>query len=161
MISNRNWKLFLPAMAAGLIFILPVNAQTTFQAAASTQEANTLKTGYDLTKEIKIQGTISKIDTTGTNAPIGTHILVQTPQGVVDAHLGFGLSARPGYLGISEGQSVTIVGMNEAIGPNQVLLARLLTTSNRIFVLRNEHGIPVRGVQHNSPLGAKTQKGGL
>jgi hypothetical protein len=161
MISNRNWKLLLPALAAGLFFILPANGQTASPASASSAQAKTVKASYDLTKEVKIEGVIEKIDATGTTVPMGTHIQVQTPQGVVDAQLGFGAAAKPTRLGIAEGQSVTVVGMMESVGSNQVLLARLLTTPNRIFVLRNEHGIPVRGVPSNAPLAARTQKGGL
>jgi hypothetical protein len=160
MISKRIWKLLLPALAAGLIFILPAKAQST-PAATSSSQASTIKASYNLANEIKIQGTIEKIDTTGTIVPMGTHILIQTPQGVIDAQLGFGAAAKPSRLGIAEGQSVTVVGMMESIGNGQVLLARLLTTSDHIFVLRNEHGIPVRAVPSGNPLAARTQKGGL
>jgi hypothetical protein len=161
MISNRSRKLFLPALAVGIIFILPVNAQTFSAAATSSTQAKTVKTGYDLAKEVKIEGVIEKIDATSANTPMGTHILVQTPQGDVDAHLGFGQAAKPARLGIEEGQNVTIIGMMSNVGDTQVLLARLLTTPNRIFVLRNEHGIPVRGVLNNSGNAGRTQKGGL
>ena len=99
---------------------------------------------YDLSKEIKIQGTIQKIETAGSTAPIGTHILIQTSQGVVDAQLGFGSAAAPANLGVSEGQSVTVVGMMQTLDGNSVMLARVLTTSSRVFVLRSERGIPVR-----------------
>lgn len=161
MISNRNWKLFLPALAVGIIFILPVNAQTSSAAATSSTQAKTVKTGYDLTKEVKIEGVIEKIDATSANSPMGTHILVQTPQGEVDAHLGFGAAARPTRLGIEEGQTVTVLGMMKNVGETQVLLARLLTTPSHIFVLRNERGIPVRGATNNNASSARTQKGGL
>jgi len=161
MISNRNWKLFLPALAVGMIFIPPANGQTTSTAATPSTQARTVKTGYDLAKEVKIEGVIEKIDATSANTPMGTHILIQTPQGEVDAQLGFGAAARPTRLGIEEGQNVTILGMMSNVGDTQVLLARLLTTPNRIFVLRNEHGIPVRGVLNNGGNAARTQKGGL
>lgn len=161
MISNRNWKLFLPVLVAGTIFILPAKAQTSSAAAASSTQAKTVKAGYDLAKEVKIEGVIEKIDATSANTPMGTHILVLTPQGEVDAHLGFGVAAKPTRLGIEEGQTVTVQGMMESLGDNQVLLARLLTTPSHIFVLRNEHGIPVRGATNNNANSAPTQKGGL
>jgi|HubBroStandDraft_6_1064221.scaffolds.fasta_scaffold00680_12 hypothetical protein len=161
MISIRNWKLSLFALAAGVIFILPAHGQASSPAAASSTQAKAVKTGYDLAKEVKIEGVIEKIDATESSVPMGTHIQVQTPQGLVDAHLGFGAAAKPGRLGISEGQTVTVVGMMESVGNNEVLLARLLTTPNQIFVLRNEHGIPVRGVASKGPAASSTQKGGL
>jgi hypothetical protein len=161
MIRNRNWKLFLPILAAGIIFILPAHGQSASAAASSSAQAKTVKTGYDLAKEVKIEGVIEKIDATSANTPMGTHILVMTPQGEVDAHLGFGAAAKPTRLGIEEGQTVTVLGMMESIGGNQVLLTRLLTTPSQIFVLRNEHGIPVRGATNNNANAAHTQKGGL
>lgn len=109
-------------------------------------KTNTMVPAYDLTKEVKVQGTIQKLDGFGTSGPIGTHILLQTTSGMVDAHLGFGAASSPKYLGIAAGQSVTVTGMMETIGGTNVLMARILTTSNHIFVLRNEHGIPVRAV---------------
>ncbi len=159
MTRNRSWKLILPALAAGLFAVMPAFGQTAAPAADSS--ANSMVHVYDLTKEVKVVGTIQKIDTAGDSLPLGTHILVQTLQGVVDAHLGLGQAANPSHLGIEEGQSVTLVGMMETVGSGQVLLTRLLTTSNHIFVLRNEHGIPVRGIPRHSPMAAQTQKGGL
>jgi hypothetical protein len=161
MISNRSWRLLLPSLAAAVLFILPAHGQSASPSATSSAQASTVNTGYDVAKEIKIEGAIEKIDAASTNAPMGTHILVQTPQGVVDAHLGFGAAAKPSRLGIAEGQNVTIVGMMETVGSNQVMLARLMTTPDHIFVLRNEHGIPARGVPTKSHISTVTQKGGL
>jgi len=153
-------KLILAVMAAGIIYSGPACAQSAGQQADSSSDS--FVHVYDLSKEVKISGTIQKIETGGTTLPLGTHILVQTPQGVVDAHLGMGAPVKPSYLGIAEGQSVTLVGMMETIGSNQVLLARLLTTSNHIFVLRNERGIPVRANPRHTPMAEqRTEKGGL
>ncbi len=116
---------------------------------------------YDLSKEIKVQGTIQKIETGGTTAPIGTHILIQTSQGVVDAQLGFGSAAAPASLGVSEGASVTVLGMMQAQGGNNVMLARVLTTSSRVFVLRSERGIPVRAFPGANSHAAGALKGAL
>ena len=105
---------------------------------------------YDLTKEVKVQGTIQKIDGFGTSGPVGTHILLETPNGLLDAHLGFGAASGPKYMGIALGQNVTVTGMMQTVGATNVLMARILTTPNHIFVLRNEHGIPVRAVPRGS-----------
>lgn len=155
----RSWRLFIPVLALAFITAAPAKAQT---AASSTGDArtNTMLPVYDVAKEVKIQGTIQKIDNFGTNGPAGTHILMQTAQGVVDAHLGFGAASKPQYLGIAQGQSVTVTGMMEDVGGTNVLMARILTTPNHIFVLRNEHGIPVRGIPRGS-LPARTLFGGL
>jgi len=141
-----------PVVAVSAIIFatsMVIKAQTTATSAADVR-TNTLLPAYDVSKEVKIQGTIEKIDTTGANGLAGTQIFVQTANGVVDAHLGFGAASKPSYLGIWQGQSVTLTGMMQTLGSNNVLLARILTTSNHIFVLRNEHGIPVRTIPHSS-----------
>lgn len=121
------------------------------QASVSPRESkNTMVPAYDLSKEVKVEGTIEKIDGFGLNGPIGTHILIQTATGTVDAHLGFGAAAAPKYLGISVGEKVTVIGMMQTVESSDVLMARILTTPFRIVVLRNEHGIPVRGAIHRN-----------
>lgn len=131
--------LILSASAAGSLA-----AQTT----PSPTTRNTMVTAYDMSKEVKVQGVIEKINGFGNDGPIGTHILIQTASGVIDAHLGFGSAASSKNLGISVGQNVTVVGMMETVGSGSVLMARILTTPSRVIVLRNEHGIPVRGTTH-------------
>ncbi|HTU32465.1 MAG TPA: hypothetical protein VMF66_01530 [Candidatus Acidoferrum sp.] len=126
------------------VIAAPLGAQT----APSRQTTNTMVPAYDLSKEVKVQGTIEKINGFGNNGPIGTHILVQTASGVVDAHLGFGSAVSSKNLGISIGQNVTVVGMMETVGSSSVLMARILTTPSRVIVLRNEHGIPIRSTTH-------------
>lgn len=154
----RNLALFVAA--AGLFYSAPAKAQNAAQATAPAS-AKTLVHAYNLADEVKIQGTIQEIDLAAPTGPMGTHVLIQTAQGVVDAHLGYGPAAKPGYLGISVGQSVTVVGMMENAGGNNVLLARLLQTPTRIFILRNEHGIPIRAIPRSVSSAAKPQQGGL
>src|SRR5271167_173060 len=66
---------------------------------------------YDLSKEIKIQGTIEKIDTNTRGGLIGTHLLVMTPEGTVDVHLGASTAVSAKNLGISVGESINLTGM--------------------------------------------------
>jgi hypothetical protein len=152
---NRVLRLFLSTPVLYILFTAPAIAQNTVPSATSASVP------YDLSKEIKIQGTIQTIETAGANGPAGMHILVQTSQGVVDAQLGFGSAVAAGNLGVSEGQSVTVVGMMQTLDGNSVMLARVLTTPSRVFVLRTEHGIPVRSVPSGNFRTASTLKGAL
>lgn len=141
----------LALFASALMFVVVSAAPTHAQTADSSHSTkNTMLPSYDLSKEVKVQGTIEKIDGFGARGPIGTHILIQTATGTVDAHLGFGSAAGPRRLGITVGETVSVIGMMETVGNSSVLLARILTTPSRIFVLRNEHGIPIRGTIHGS-----------
>lgn len=152
---TRSWIALACMLALALFTGAAASAQTGATPAADVR-TNTMLPSYDVTKEVKIQGTIQKIDTSGMNGLIGTQILIETASGVVDAHLGYGPASKASYLGISQGQTVTIVGMMQSVGNTNVLLARILTTSSRVFVLRNEHGIPVRvlprGSSHSGPV---------
>jgi hypothetical protein len=141
----------------------PAGAQDAQAAARASSVSQTTEwiPAYDLAKEIQVQGTIEGIEAAGRNLPIGTHILIQTAQGVVDAHLGNGRVASPSYLGLSTGASVTVLGMIESAGGNDILLARILTTPDHIFILRNQHGIPVRGTARTSSVRSRALKGSL
>ncbi|HEX5424513.1 MAG TPA: hypothetical protein VFW94_13270 [Candidatus Acidoferrales bacterium] len=148
----RRYRCSLPFAIFASVLILTASAvgRLAAQTAPSRATRNTMVPAYDMSKEVKVQGVIEKINGFGSSGPIGTHILIHTASGVVDAHLGFGSAASSKNLGISVGQNVTVVGMMETIGDSSVLMARILTTPSRVIVLRNEHGIPVRGTTHRN-----------
>jgi len=116
---------------------------------------------YDVSKEIKIDGTIDKIENASVG-PMGTHLLVITAQGVVDVHLGASTATSAKNLGLSVGQSIHVTGMMATISGNSVLLARILTTSDHIYVLRNERGVPAHSLMpRGAAASANSQKGAL
>jgi hypothetical protein len=154
--SNRVRNLLYVCGLAMMLAPLSANAQS---AVPSTLLSSPV---YDLNKEIKIQGTIEKIETVTQTGPLGTHLLVLTAEGVVDVHLGASMAVSAKNLGLSTGESIDVTGMMTAIGGNSVLLARLLTTPDHVYVLRNERGAPVRSLMpRGSSSPASTQKGGL
>lgn len=163
MIRNLGMKpLLMSVLALGLLIALPANAQSSASTSAVVASPSELGPVYDVSKEIKIQGNILKVGAvSGNGGLIGTHAQIQTPQGVVDAHLGSGNIATAQTLGLYPGQSVTITGMMATVGENSVFLVRTLTTSNHVFILRNEHGIPTRSLlPRGSPSSANAIKGG-
>jgi hypothetical protein len=164
MIRNPGLKTLLAGtLALASMAALPANAQSSASTSAAVTTSSELGPAYDVAKEIKIQGNILKIEAvTGNSGLLGTHAQIQTPQGVVDAHLGAGNIATAQTLGLYPGQSVTVTGMMAAIGENSVLLVRTLTTSSRVFILRNERGIPARSLLPRSgSSSANVVKGGL
>jgi cell division ATPase FtsA len=153
---------FITALALALFVATPVNAQSSGLAASMSMDPNVSAPAYDVAKEIKVQGAIAKIEQSTTRSAAGTHIQVQTPEGAVDVHLGAGPAITAESLGLMAGQMVTVTGMMATLGGNSVLLARILTTPSRIFILRNEHGMPVRSLMpRGSAASAKPLKGGL
>jgi hypothetical protein len=114
---------------------------------------------YDATKETKIQGTIRQIETVKTGVA-GTHLMIETQNGAVDAHLGASPAVDAKRLGLSVGQSVEITGMMATIAGSNVFLARTLVVDTRTITLRSEHGIPVRAAMPQKTAAA-APKGGL
>jgi hypothetical protein len=133
----------------GLLFPVLARAQLVDPAPMHASTIGCTLAEYDLAKEVKVRGTIAKIETGGTRGPIFTQVLIERARGVVSVQLGYGPAANPGNLGISTGQPVEVTGMMEKVGPRSVLLARILKTSDRISILRNECGIQIRGTLRN------------
>jgi hypothetical protein len=164
MIRNLGLKLLLgSALALGCLVALPASAQSPAPTAAAVAGPAALGPIYDVAKEIKIQGNILKFEAMESGGGlVGTHAQIQTPEGVVDAQLGSGGFARAQALGLYPGLRVTIIGMMATVDGNSILLARVLTTANHVFILRNERGIPVRTVLPRSGASAASVvKGGL
>jgi hypothetical protein len=151
----RGWKVFGAAfLLLGIWGWHGLAAHLDGESSANSGARNDPKTSavpvYDVTKEVKIRGTIRKIDAFGTSESAGTHIVIQTARGDVEVQLGFGAESNPTYLRIAPGQNVTAIGMMQEMGTSKELVARILTTPSCIFVLRNERGIPVRATPHRN-----------
>jgi hypothetical protein len=152
---------FVLAPAVCLLAVLSVHAQSTTLSPGAGRGPTEVSPVYDLAKEINVQGTIQKIETVSGPGVLGTHLQLQTAQGIVDAHLGVGAVANSKTLGLVIGESVSITGMMADVAGAPVLLARVLTTSNHIFILRNEHGLPARAfMPRGGSSRADVQKGG-
>jgi hypothetical protein len=163
-IRNQSSTLSMLILAIGFLCAVPVEAQEAPPPAApgsNPTETTVLMAAYDSRNEIQLQGAIRRIETAGEDGPIGTHILIRTATGVVDAHLGYGRAASPTYLGLATGESVTVIGMIERAEGKDILLTRILGTSKHVFILRSQHGIPVRGTARTSSAPSKALQGGL
>jgi hypothetical protein len=154
--SNTIRNLSLVCGLALILLPFGANAQTAIN---STQLSSPV---YDINKEIKVQGTIEKIGSNTSGSSLGSHLLVQTPEGVVDVNLGASMAVSAKNLDLSVGESINITGMMATLGGNSVLLARILTTSNHIYMLRNERGAPVRSLlPRGASSSTSSQKGAL
>jgi hypothetical protein len=150
-------------LAMGFLWAVPLGAQEAPPAAPGSNptETTVLIPAYDSGNEIQVQGTIRRIETAGEEGPIGTHNLIETATGVADAHLGNGRAASRTYLGLSTGESVTVIGMIESTGRKDILLTRILRTSKQVFIVRSQHGIPVRGTARTGSASSEALQGGL
>lgn len=155
---------FAAAIGAGLLSMPSAKAQSGASSAATVSATNQVFPAriYNVSKEIKIQGTIQSIHASTSGILTGTHVQIETTNGLVDAHLSVSPNVNAKTLDLSTGESIEVTGMMATEGGSNVLLARILTTPSRIFILRNERGVPIRGVPSRaSSASAKTAKGGL
>jgi hypothetical protein len=153
--------MLLLAQAVVLICAVRADPQTnSFSLSGAGAKKNAVLQEYDVTKEVKIQGTIQKIESDGTTGLPRAHFLVKTATGVVDADLGSSIVIGTKCAGIAPGDRVTVTGIMQGSGHKNLLIARILTTANYIFLLRNERGVPARGIPRRSPPAKTTMRGG-
>lgn len=108
---------------------------------------------YDTREEITMTGTVSSVLTRAAAgmAP-GSHLMLATASGKVDASLGRWGMVGKGALSVSVGQSVEVTGVMKVLKNSPVLVVRTVRVGNQTFVIRNEHGIsepPQSRANHN------------
>jgi len=92
------------------------------------------------TSEITVAGTIQQVPSERVpGSPAGLHLLVNSPQGVLDASVGPYLT-KDVQRALSAGQQIQVVGLIQTINGHNYLLARQLVLAGRQIPIRNEHG---------------------
>jgi hypothetical protein len=127
----------IAVLLAGLLFAVvavPLGAQP----APETQKF------YDITQEVTLKGTVSGVLVKAFAGMImGSHLLLETASGPVDASLGrFGLQGK-GALSVAAGEEVEVTGVMKTLGDKQVFVTRTVKAGGQVYTMRNEHGIPV------------------
>src|SRR5712692_4292258 len=113
---------FTVLCALALLFLIsstaPVQAQT---AAIETRPAEPY---YDVAREVTLKGTVSSVLTKPSPGMImGSHLLLVTASGEVDAGSGrFGLLGK-GALAVAAGQQVEVTGVMKTLMGRQVFVA--------------------------------------
>jgi hypothetical protein len=130
------WALVL---TAAVLPTIPVHAQTATATANSPRPFS-----YNVSDEVTLKGTVSSVLTK--HAPgmiMGSHLLVNTSAGTVDASMGtFGLKGK-GTLPVKAGEQVELTGIMKTIKNQQVFLVRTVKAGGQTYSIRNEHGFPV------------------
>lgn len=117
----------------------PVQAQTT-EIATKAAEAFS----YSVTEEVTLTATVSSVLTKATPGTIvGSHLLLATLYGPVDASLGrFGLVGNDA-VSVAPGQPIEATGVMRTIKEKKVFLVRTIKVGDAVYTIRNEHGLPV------------------
>ena len=152
-------RLFAGLAAFALLSIIPLlppaRAQAT-TAAANSKHPFT----YHVSEEVTLKGTVSSVLTK--HAPgmiMGSHLLVTTSSGTVDASLGtFAMRGKDG-LQIKAGQEVELTGIMKTLKSKPVFLTRLVKTDSQVYKVRNERGFPMSPQAHDRENRKVAQKG--
>jgi|HubBroStandDraft_6_1064221.scaffolds.fasta_scaffold125806_2 hypothetical protein len=116
-------------------FAAPLHAgKTAFKRTVTTPR-------YDVSKEVTLEGTIQGVVKKPTaGSMLGTHLMVSTSKGTIDAHIGGFVTRGPHAYSPAAGQSVKIVGVMTTINHKEVFLTRTIEEGTRTVQVRNEHG---------------------
>jgi len=127
---------------------------------AQTAERSEGPFSYDVTKEVTLNGTVSSLLVKPAAGMImGSHLLLATPSGPVDASLGIFALRGKGAVSVAAGQQIEVTGIMKTINKQQVFLARTVKAGGQVYTIRNEHGFPL-SPQARERAGQKTaQKG--
>ena len=111
---------------------------------AQTAERHAGPFSYDVSQEVTLKGTVSSVLTKPAPGMImGSHVLLTTALGPVDASLGrFGLRSKSA-VPVAPGQQIEVTGVMKTIKDKQVFLTRTVKIGGEVYTIRNEHGFPV------------------
>ena len=114
----------------------PLNAGT-----SKTFKRTVVAPRYEVSKEVTLEGTIQSVVKKPTpGSMLGTHLMVSTSKGTVDAHIGFFVTRGPHAYTPTVGESVKIVGVTTTINHKEIFLTRTIETGSRTVQVRTKTG---------------------
>jgi len=147
-----------PLALALCVFALPLHAQT------SDPTKPVVHLRYDITQEITFTGAVSSVvraSARETKKEGGSHLMVQTTSGKVDANLGEFAMRGKDALTVTPGQLIQLTGVMKTVHGQQVLIARLVQANGKVYKIRNEHGFTYHPVARKNQTKSATKGGQL
>jgi hypothetical protein len=111
---------------------------------AQMVQAQTVQAETATDAEVTLTGTVQSVLVKAAPGMIvGSHLLLATPNGTVDASLGrFGLQGD-GAVPVAAGQQIEATGVMKRTNDSFVLLVRSVKVDGAVYTVRNKHGFPV------------------
>ena len=117
---------------------------------------------YDASREVTVQGTVSSVLVKPNAGMIfGSHLLLQTAGGELDASLGRWALQGKGSVPLTAGQHVQVTGVVKTLMKRQVLIVRTVSLGGQVYTVRNQHGVEVSPRARQITLQQTAQKGGV
>lgn len=154
-----QFRVLAPLALALCVSALPLHAQTS---AAKTKTV--AHPWYDVSREVTLTGTVTgvvKATTRDMKMMGGSHLIVQTKTGSIDASLGGAAMHGKGALSVNEGEKVQVTGVVKVVHGKEVLLTRLVQANGHQYVLRNEHGFVIGHATHSGTAKSEAEGGQL
>ena len=143
---NIRVRILIGFMALSVPALLPVtSAAQTPQAQPRSTQASAHAAAYETTKEVIVVGTVVSYSENGTSRPNGAHVVVQTPTGKVDVHLGPSSYLRANNFTLAAGDAVRFVGAMSSTETGAVLLARIAQKGSQALAIRSTQGFLLAG----------------
>jgi hypothetical protein len=133
-------KLFLKFVSLSAAVCLLGSAAFSQQPHSGVSSGKTPPGAYNIANDVSLQGTVLKYTENSAAPPIGTHVLVQTPSGNVDVHLGDARLLHLAKLTITPGSNIRFVGQMNTAGSKQIFLPRLVQVGSQVLAVRSERG---------------------
>jgi hypothetical protein len=144
-----RFRAFAPFVLLALcLFAKPIHAQTAEGTAKSVVPPK-----YDITREVTLTGTVASVVKKTTPEMMmlgGSHLIVETSSGKIDASLGRYAMKAPGSLCVTTGQQVQVTGVMKTIRDQQVFVTRLVLLNGHLYKIRNEHGFVLAPEPHKT-----------
>jgi hypothetical protein len=136
-------KPLITGLCAVALLSLISSPQVT-HAQATTAETSHTKPSPEAPKEITMQGSVSSVVTKASPGMIpGSHLMLSTSSGAVDASLGrFGLVGK-GALSVAAGDAVEVTGVMRTLRDQQIFLVHTVKVGGQVYLIRNEHGVMI------------------
>ena len=127
-----------------LLFALLLAIPVSLACAQKAADAPSTMPKYDVSKEVKIKGSIEDVkEMTMAKGEAGVHLMVKTASETIEVRL-----CPSGYLkdfdaSFAKGQQVEVTGSRVKVDDKEIILAREVTQGNNTVVLRDNKGNPV------------------
>jgi hypothetical protein len=160
--KSLMWKNVVLGTFAALVlclFAAPIYAQS-----ADAIAKPAAPRAYDITKEVTLAGTVSSVvkqPTRSTDLAPGSHIMLTTSSGTVDATLGrFAMRGKTALV-VTPGESVKLTGVMKTVKGKDVFVTRLVQANGHTYVIRNEHGFANAPATRNGAWKSESKGGAL
>jgi hypothetical protein len=138
--------------------LLSTSAGAQQKATTSLQHAR----GYDLGREVSLQGTVVEYNPASATPPLGAHVTLQTSSGIVDVHLGNPQLLAANHFSLAPGDALRIFGENLNGSLGTQFVARIVQKGTNAIAVRSLQGIPLRpGRATKNSAQAQKQQGGV